>query len=189
VDNEGSSALLLEDRLYYITEKLEINSNQALKNIIIARAYNSDHLVQIIKEASAVIKEKNIKLLIVDGLISHFMSEYRGLNDETDDLEIQVENLFIVNATIRSLLSDLQKLAKDYNLIVVFTYAERFVRESGLGNPFKPVGGTVLAQENHTRIYLEKGKGDVRIAHLVHSPTLSLGFAEFYFSDYGIIDS
>ena len=48
------------------------------KNIVFGRAYNSDHQVLLIKEASNLIREKSIKLIIVDSLIGHFRSEYVG---------------------------------------------------------------------------------------------------------------
>ena len=50
----------------------------ALNNVVIARAYNSDHQRFLIDGLFKICPEENVKLVIVDSMISHFRGEYVG---------------------------------------------------------------------------------------------------------------
>ncbi|MHA2281983.1 MAG: DNA repair and recombination protein RadA, partial [Promethearchaeota archaeon] len=75
IDTEGT---FRPERIIQMSEGLDLDYKNVLKNIIFGRAYNSDHQILLIKEATNLIKEKNIKLIVVDSLIGHFRSEYIG---------------------------------------------------------------------------------------------------------------
>jgi DNA repair protein RadA len=75
IDTEGT---FRPERIIQMAEGLDLDHNKILKNIVFGRAYNSDHQIVLIKEASNLIKEQNIKLIVVDSLIGHFRSEYIG---------------------------------------------------------------------------------------------------------------
>ena len=51
---------------------------EVLKNIIVAKAYNSDHQISLVERIARDAQTSNIKLLVVDSLISHFRAEYTG---------------------------------------------------------------------------------------------------------------
>ncbi len=75
IDTEGT---FRPERIIQMAEGHDLDYKKVLKNIVFGRAYNSDHQIMLIKEATNIIKEKNIKLIIVDSLIGHFRSEYVG---------------------------------------------------------------------------------------------------------------
>ena len=75
IDTEGT---FRPERIIQMAEGLDMDHKKVLKNIIFGRAYNSDHQILLIKEAANIIKERNIKLIVVDSLIGHFRSEYIG---------------------------------------------------------------------------------------------------------------
>lgn len=53
-----------------------LDPQEALKNILYARAYNSDHQMMIIEESKKIIEKENIGLIVIDSLVAHFRSEY-----------------------------------------------------------------------------------------------------------------
>src|SRR3989442_14320688 len=48
------------------------------QRIIYSEAYNSDHQILLLEKADQIIKDNNIRLIIIDSLTSHFRSEYIG---------------------------------------------------------------------------------------------------------------
>ncbi|MEJ2294710.1 MAG: DNA repair and recombination protein RadA, partial [Candidatus Lokiarchaeota archaeon] len=75
IDTEGT---FRPERIIQMSEGLDLDHKQVLKNIIFGRAYNSDHQILLIKEAANLIKQNNVKLIVVDSIIGHFRSEYVG---------------------------------------------------------------------------------------------------------------
>jgi len=75
IDTEGT---FRPERIIQMADAKDLDYNQILKNITVGRAYNSDHQILLTREAPKIIDDRNIKLIIVDSLISHFRSEYIG---------------------------------------------------------------------------------------------------------------
>jgi len=64
-----TEATFRPERIIQMAEAKDLDYNKTLQNIIVGRAYNSDHQVLLIREASKIVKEKNIKLVVVDSII------------------------------------------------------------------------------------------------------------------------
>ena len=148
-----------------------------MKKIQVARSENSDHQIILLERCEEVIKEHNIKLIIIDSLTSHFRADYLGrgaLGERQQKLNKHVHML--------------QKLAEKYNLAVYVT--NQVMDNPGIlfGDPTTPIGGHVLAHMSTYRLYVRKSKGDKRIARLVDSPNLPEGEAVFTVTTKGIGD-
>ncbi len=175
IDAEGT---FRPERLMQIAEKYpELNPEQVLDNVMYARAYNSDHQTIIIDKIPSIAKEKNIKLVIVDSLISHFRAEYVGRGTLSERQQK-------LNRFVHKLL----KLAEAHNLCVYMT--NQVMASPGLffGDPTTPVGGHVVAHASTYRVYVRKSKGNKRVARLVDSPCLPEGEAVFEINENGISD-
>lgn len=61
-----------------IADFLDLKPEAVLKRIIIAQSMNVDHQILIMEKSDEKIKKENVKLLIVDGLMSHFRAEFLG---------------------------------------------------------------------------------------------------------------
>ncbi|MEM2949440.1 MAG: DNA repair and recombination protein RadA, partial [Candidatus Bilamarchaeaceae archaeon] len=180
----GGSVLFIDtehtfrpERVAQIAEGAGLDPAQVLKNIYIVRAESSDHQMVIIDKAEELIKEKNIKLIIIDSLTSHFRADYTGrgaLGERQQKLNKHMHTL--------------QRLADTYNLAVYVT--NQVMDDPGMlfGDPTKPIGGHVLAHASTYRLYLRKGKDDKRIARLVDSPNLPEGECVFRVTKKGITD-
>ncbi|MFX1363385.1 MAG: DNA repair and recombination protein RadA [Promethearchaeota archaeon] len=175
IDTEGT---FRPERIIQMSEALDLDHKEVLKNIVFGRAYNSDHQIVLIKEAANLIKEKNIKVIIVDSLIGHFRSEYIGRG-----------TLASRQQTINSHLHDLLRLCDIYaDLAVVVTNQVQSKPDVFYGNPLQAAGGNVVAHGSTIRVYLRKGKGEQRIAKVVDAPNLPEGEAIFSITENGISD-
>ncbi|MFW6117739.1 MAG: DNA repair and recombination protein RadA, partial [Thermoproteota archaeon] len=66
------------ERIVQMARHLGLDPKEVIKNIIYAEGYTSDHQMFLLDNADEVIKENNVRLIIVDSLTSHFRSEYIG---------------------------------------------------------------------------------------------------------------
>jgi DNA repair protein RadA len=175
VDTEGT---FRPERIIQMATALDLDYNEILKNITIGRAYNSDHQILLIKEASKMIEERNIKLIIVDSLIGHFRSEYVGRG-----------TLASRQQTLNSHLHDLLRLSEVYDeLAVLFTNQVSAKPDVFYGNPLTHTGGHVVAHGATIRIFLRKGKGEQRIAKVVDAPNIPESDTVFTITEDGIKD-
>ncbi len=175
IDSEGT---FRPERLIQMAEAKGLDYREVLKNVIYARAYSSDHQIMLVKDAQRIIAEKNIKLIIVDSLISHFRSEYIGRG--TLATRQQLLNVH---------LHDLLRLCDMYpDLAVVVTNQVQSKPDVFFGDPTRATGGNVIAHGATVRIYLRKGKGDQRVAKMIDAPNLPEGEAIFVLTEGGVVD-
>ncbi|MFO7796379.1 MAG: DNA repair and recombination protein RadA [Promethearchaeati archaeon] len=175
IDAEGT---FRPERIISMAEAKDLDYNEVLKNIVIGRAYNSDHQILLAKEASKIIEEKNIKLIIVDSIISHFRSEYIGRGTLATRQQI-----------LNTHIHDLLRLSETYEeMAVLFTNQVSSKPDVFYGNPITHTGGNIIAHGATIRIYLRKGKGEQRVAKVIDAPNLPEADAIFTITDDGIRD-
>ncbi|WXG41271.1 MAG: DNA repair and recombination protein RadA [Candidatus Freyarchaeum deiterrae] len=176
IDTEGT---FRPERIVQVATKLEMDPKEALKKVVYARAYNSDHQLYLSQNIDGLItKGKNIKLIIVDSMVGHFRSEYIGRG-------MLAERQQKLNKHLHTLL----RLSELYNLAVVVTNQVMSKPDTFFGDPTTPVGGHIVAHNCTTRIYLRKSKGTQRIARLVDSPYLPESEVVFAIDENGISDA
>jgi DNA repair protein RadA len=174
IDSENS---FRPERIISIAEHLGLNPEEVLKNIFVARAYNSDHQMLLAEKAPELVKEKSIKLVIVDSLMAQFRAEFIGRGT----LAARQQKL---NKHMRAL----QKLAEMNNVAVLVSNQVMQRPDILFGDPTAPVGGEVVGHASKTRIYLRKSREEKRIAKLVDSPSLPDGEAIYRVTKNGIED-
>lgn len=175
IDTEGT---FRPERIIPIAKRFDLDPDDVLDNIIVARAFSSDHQIEIVRKIKKYIQLRNIGLIVVDSLTNHFRAEYVGI----DTLAVRQQKLNIH-------LHDLQRIAFAFNIAVVVTNQVVTNPATFYGNPISAIGGNILAHNVTTRISLRKGKGTKRIAKLEDSPYLPESEAVFEISDEGIKDS
>ncbi|MDD3159366.1 MAG: DNA repair and recombination protein RadA [Candidatus ainarchaeum sp.] len=174
IDSENS---FRPERVIQVAKKLDLDVETVLKNIFVARAYNADHQMILAEKASDMIKEKNIKLIIIDSLMAQFRAEYVGRGTLSERQQ-----------KINKHLRTLQKLAEMYNVVVLVTNQVMSRPDVLFGDPTEPVGGNIVGHATKTRLYLRKSKEDKRVAKLVDSPSLPDGEAIYRITENGIED-
>ena len=170
------------ERIRQIAEARGLDPDEVLKNIYVARAFNSNHQMLLVEKAEEIIKEKAttdrpVKLLVVDSLTSHFRSEYVGRGTLAERQQKLAKHL-----------SDLHRLADLYDIAVFVTNQVQAKPDAFFGDPTRPVGGHILAHSATLRVYLRKGKAGKRVARLIDSPHLPEGEAVFRITEKGVED-
>ena len=151
---------------------------EAASRIIYSEAYNSDHQVLLLEKADQIIKDNNIRIIIIDSLTSHFRSEYLGR-------EMLAERQQRLNNHMHRLI----RLARGFNAVAIVTNQVMAKPDQFFANQLDAVGGHIVAHTSHTRVFLRKAaSGPVRIARLVSSPYLPEGERIFKVTETGIVD-
>jgi len=160
----------------------EYEPEEFLKNIHVARAYNSNHQILLMESASELADSlrntgKPVRLLIVDSLTAHFRAEYVGRGTLADRQQ-----------KLNKHLHNIMRFADLNNAVVFVTNQVMSKPDAFFGDPTKPIGGHILGHTSTFRIYLRKSKGDKRVAKLVDSPNLPDGEALFSVTPEGLVD-
>jgi len=164
------------ERLVQMAQHAGLIPEEAAKNVIVADAYTSDHQIFLLENADKIIKQNNIRLIIIDSLTSHFRSEYVGR-----------ETLAIRQQKLNKHMHKLIRLARAFNTAAVVTNQVMSKPDVFFGDTVHPIGGHIVAHTSHTRIYLRKAsRGPIRIARLVSSPYLPDGEGIFKITTNGI---
>ncbi|MFW9855038.1 MAG: DNA repair and recombination protein RadA [Candidatus Thorarchaeota archaeon] len=173
IDTEGT---FRHRRISQMAEALGLDSMKVLERITVGRAYNSEHQMALTEEALTTVT--NIGLIIVDGLMSHFRSEFAGRSSLAERQQL-----------IGKHLSFIAKQSDMINCVAVITN-QVSAKPDGLpfGDPNEPIGGNVVGHTVTTRIRLYKGKDPKRTAHLKKNPELPDGKIEFAVLADGIRD-
>lgn len=183
---KGSSVVYIDtentfrpERIEQISKGLNMDVKDVLKNIKVARAYNSDHQMLLAEKIEDLIKKErlNVKLVVVDSLTAHFRAEFIGRGT----LANRQQKL---NRHMHTLL----KLADTYNLCVYVTNQVMAKPDVFFGDPTAAIGGNIVAHASTFRVYLRKGKKGTRVGKLVDSPNLPEGEAGFVITETGIKD-
>jgi DNA repair protein RadA len=153
-----------------------------LKNISVARAFNSNHQILLAEKAMEMAEKAKdsdypVRLIIVDSVTAHFRAEYVGRGTLANRQQ-----------KLNKHLHDLMRFGDLNNALILVTNQVMSKPDTFFGDPTKPVGGHVLGHTSTFRIYLRKSKGEKRIARLVDSPNLPDGEAVFSVTTEGLKD-
>ncbi|MFA5240709.1 MAG: DNA repair and recombination protein RadA, partial [Phycisphaerae bacterium] len=131
IDTEGT---FRPSRIKQIAEGLGANPEKVLKNIFVARAFNSDHQILLIEKISEMVKNgEPIKLLIVDSLTAHFRAEFSGRGQLADRQQ-----------RLNKYMHNLMKLAEQHNLVVYVTNQVMSNPAQLFGDPTVAIGGNIV---------------------------------------------
>ncbi len=166
------------ERIVQMARHLGLNPEEVVKNIIYADAFTSDHQMFLLENADKVVKENNIRLIVVDSLTAHFRSEYLGR-------EMLAERQQKLSKHMHRLI----RLARAFNAVAAVTNQVMAKPDVFFGDAVHPIGGHIVAHTSHTRVYLRKSsRGPTRIARLVSSPYLPEGERVFKVTENGVED-
>jgi len=166
------------ERIVQMAQHLGLNPEEVVKNIVFAEAFTSDHQMFLLENADKIVKDNNIRLIIVDSLTAHFRSEYLGR-------EMLAERQQKLNKHMHRLI----RLARAFNAVAVVTNQVMAKPDVFFGDAVHPIGGHIVAHTSHTRLFLRKSsRGPTRIARLVSSPYLPEGERIFKVTENGIED-
>jgi len=175
IDTEGT---FRPARIKQIAEGLGANPEKVLKNIFVARAFNSDHQMLLLEKVGEMIKGgEPVKLMIIDSLTAHFRAEFSGRGQLADRQQ-----------KLNRYMHDLMKLAETYNLAIYVTNQVMANPAQMFGDPTTAIGGNIVGHASTYRMYLRRGKQGSRVAKLIDSPNLPDNEAVYWISNAGVGD-
>jgi len=177
VDTEGT---FRPERLVEIAEKYGLNGQDVLDNVSYARAYNSEHQLNLMIEAAGMMADSRYGLIIIDSATGLYRTDYSGRG------ELSARQMHLAK-----FLRVLSKLAAQFGVACLIT--NQVVADPGGGSMFgdnkKPIGGNIIAHASTTRLYLRKSRGENRICKIYDSPCLPESEATFAIHGAGIGDA
>jgi DNA repair protein RAD51 len=176
IDTEGS---FRPKRLEQIAERFGLDPTVALENVAYARAQNSEHQMDLLKTAAAIMSQDRYSLIVVDSATALYRTDYMG-RGELSERQMQMGQF----------LRQLTRLAEEFGVAVVITN-QVVANPDGMSfakDSTKPIGGNIIAHASTTRLRLRKGRGENRICTVFDSPTLPEADAQFAIGPQGICD-
>ncbi len=175
IDTEGT---FRPQRITQIAEGIGANPEMVLKNILVARAFNSDHQILLLEKIGEMIKAgEPIKLIVIDSLTAHFRAEFAGRGQLADRQQ-----------KLNRYMHELMKIAETYNLAVYVTNQVMANPAQLFGDPTTAIGGNIVGHASTFRLYLRRAKQGSRVAKLIDSPNLPDGEAVYFVTNQGIKD-
>jgi len=165
------------ERIMGMATAAELDSEEVLRNILVARSYNTDQQLLIAEKAEELIEKEGVRLIIIDSLTSHFRAEFVGRGTLAERQQKLARHLLVLHR-----IADLKDIA------IFVTNQVQARPDLFFGDPTRPIGGHVLGHSATTRVYLRKSKGGRRIARVVDSPSLPEGESVFMITESGIRD-
>ena len=181
----GSEAVYIDtentfrpERIKQMSEGLGMDSTEVLRNIKVARAYNSDHQMLLAEMVEDLIKKgTNVRLVVVDSLTALFRVEYVGRGTLADRQQK-------LNRHMRTL----SKLADMHNVSILVTNQVMSKPDQFFGDPTEAIGGHIVGHNSTFRIYVRKGKKGTRVAKLIDAPNLPDNEVTFQITEQGVRD-
>jgi len=131
IDTEGT---FRPERIRQIAETKGMNPENVLKNILVARAFNSDHQMLLVDKVGELIKNgEPIRIVIVDSLTAHFRAEFSGRGQLADRQQ-----------KLNKYLHNLMKMAEQFNLAVYVTNQVMANPAMMFGDPTTAIGGNIV---------------------------------------------
>lgn len=181
-----------------------LNPSDVLDNVAYARAYNSDHQMQLLVNCSAMLSEQRCDaygvlasrasaalslsvrggryaLLVVDSATALYRTDYSGRG------ELSARQMHLAR-----FLRALQRIADEFGVAVVITNQVVASVDGGamfVKDPKKPIGGNIMAHASTTRLSLRKGRGNNRVCKIFDSPCLPEAEAMFAITEIGITEA
>ncbi|KAK4976613.1 RecA recombinase Rhp51 [Elasticomyces elasticus] len=179
IDTEGTFRPV---RLLAVAGRYGLSGEEVLDNVAYARAYNSDHQLQLLNQAAQMMTETRFSLLVVDSATSLYRTDFVGRGE-----------LSSRQTHLAKFMRTLQRLADEFGIAVIITnqvVAQVDGGPSAMFNPDpkKPIGGNIIAHASTTRLSLKKGRGETRICKIYDSPCLPESDCLFAITEEGISD-
>lgn len=167
------------NRIKHFAQALGKDPDKILKNIKVARAFNSDHQMLLVEKAEELFKQGlKVKLIVVDSLTAHFRAEFVGRGTLAERQQ-----------KLNKHMHALSKMADIHNLAIYVTNQVMARPDMFFGDPTEAIGGHIVAHNSTYRVYLRRGKKGTRVAKLVDAPDLADDECIFRITEKGIEDA
>ena len=175
IDSERTFSI---QRFRKILRRFELDEKEIMKKVIISRPENAWDQKRIIESLVGVVRENNVKLVVVDSLTKLPRADFSGQGE-----------LYTRQRLILDMVEKLRRIAINYRVVVIVT--NQVVATPGVlyGRGYKPIGGHVLAHTVDTRLLLTRATDPYRKVTILDSSWLPPGECKIRITDEGIADA
>jgi len=164
------------DRFKDFARANDMDEEDTIKRINIARAYNMEHQMLLMDEVTKIVQEdKNYKILIVDSLTSHARAEKIGRGELASRQQL-----------LNKHMHDIIRVIDMHNLFCFVTNQVSSSPGTFYGDPIAPVGGNVVGHNSAVRIYLRPSKAGSIKAIVMDAIDLPRNECNYYITKDGI---
>ena len=164
------------ERVAQIAKSRDLDVDSILNNIHVAKIYNASHLELIVRAMGGLIQQNNIKLVIVDSIISLHRAEFLGRGSLSERQQ-----------KLNAIMHRLKRISEIYNVAVIITNQVQATPDTFFGDPTKAAGGNIIGHASTYRVYLRKA-GQERKAIMIDSPMHPYVDTNFIVTERGISD-
>ena len=179
----GGSALYIDtestfrpERAAQIAKARGLDVDSILSNIHVAKIYNASHLELIVRAMGGLIQQNNIRLVIIDSIISLHRAEFLGRGTLSERQQ-----------KLNAIMHRLKRVSEIYNVAVIITNQVQSSPDTFFGDPTKAAGGNIIGHASTYRVYLRKA-GQERKANMIDSPMHPYGDTNIVVTEAGIAD-
>ncbi|MHA1589914.1 MAG: ATPase domain-containing protein [Candidatus Njordarchaeales archaeon] len=148
-------------RLEPIFKRFGIKLKELEEKLIVRKPKHTADQIRIIKSLLPEVREKNIRLIIVDSLTKHPRADFSGR-----------KVLYSRQRAIIWMVERLRRIALIYNLVVLVTNQVVGVPDPFKGTTVRPVGGHVLAHNVDTRLLFRNHRENIKSVKILDSSWL-----------------
>ncbi|MHA1734637.1 MAG: DNA repair and recombination protein RadA [Promethearchaeota archaeon] len=154
----------------------------ALSRIYHVKVFSSDHQLQMVRNAEAIIDSNDVGLLIVDSLMALFRAEYVGIG-----------SLAARQQVLNTLIHDLSRIAEVHDIAILLTN-QVATSMKGVYAAQEAIGGNIVAHGCHFRLMFhakgfQKNQSLERTAVVVDAPDLPPDDCKFFITEAGVSDT
>ena len=165
-----------KERIRDISESLEMDSTETLKNVMVANVMNSVEQMDILGNIEKLlVEDPKIKLIIVDSATGLFRQDYSGLGMLSERQKY-----------LDRFLTRCSNISKLHHVAIIWTN-QIYTAPTLFGDGITPVGGSKIAHKSTYRVYISKS-GKFRVAKMVDSPKDAQTEVMFGLSKSGVVD-
>jgi len=167
------------ERIVEMAHGAELDPQEVLSHIKVAKAYNSDHQMILAEKVNDLIEDGlQVRLVIVDSLTAHFRAEFVGRGTLADRQQKLNKHMHV-----------LSKVAHTHNVCIYVTNQVMAKPDTFFGDPTESIGGNIVGHNSTFRIYLRRGKKGTRVAKLIDAPNMPDAESVYEVRSEGLYDS
>ncbi|GAB4308579.1 MAG: DNA repair and recombination protein RadA [Promethearchaeota archaeon] len=178
IDTENTFSRAKVER---IARRFGLDPAAVLSRIFHVKVFSSDHQIQMVRNAEAIIESHDVGMLILDSLMALFRAEYVGIG-----------SLAARQQVLNTLIHDLSRIAEVYNIGVLLTN-QVATSMKGVYASEEAIGGNIVAHGCHFRVMFhakgfQRNQSLERTATIVDAPDLPPDDCKFFITEAGVAD-
>lgn len=164
-----------------VARRFGLDPAGALSRIFHVKVFSTDHQIQMVRTAEAILQSHDVGLLVIDSLMALFRAEFVGIGA-----------LAARQQLLNTLIHDLSRIAEVHDVAILVTNQVAAAMK-GTFTSQDPIGGNIVAHGCHFRVMFrakgfQKSQSLERTAIIMDAPDLPPDDCKFFITEAGVSD-